>query len=46
MYRVYHLGQKINSFTQRDSALDYIVTQVGAGRGDFGDYEILDNSDL
>jgi len=44
MYRVYYLNNKVATFRERDTALDYVVAQVNTGKA-FGDYEILDNSD-
>jgi hypothetical protein len=46
IYKVYYLGQYMCSFFERDAALDWIVTLVAEGEGDFGDYEILDRSDF
>lgn len=45
-YKVYYLGQYMCSFFQRDAALDWVVTLVAEGEGNFGDYEILDRSDF
>jgi hypothetical protein len=45
IYKVYHLGQYMCSFFERDAALDWVLMLVTHGDGDFGDYEILDRSD-
>ena len=45
-YKVYHLGQYMCSFFERDAALDYVVTLVAEGVGYIEDYEILDGSDF
>jgi hypothetical protein len=44
MYRVYYLNRKVATYRDRDSALNYIIAEVGKGK-EFGDYEILDGSD-
>jgi len=41
MYFVYHINRLVQSFTTRDAALDFVYS-----RDDYGDYEILDNSDF
>lgn len=45
-YKVYRDGAYMCSFFERDAALDWIVTLIAEGEGNFGDYEILDRSDF
>ena len=40
MYRVYHLGQRVKTFSTRDAALSYVYSQPTPE-----DWEILDPSD-
>ena len=41
MYFVYHINRLVQSFTTRDAALDFVYSKAN-----YGDYEILDNSDF
>lgn len=47
MYRVYHLNVYKRSFPTRDMAVDWILNKTyNVGKADYGDYEILDESDF
>lgn len=41
MFQLYYLGRLVQTFRTRDAALQNIKDSAG----DFGDYEILDESD-
>lgn len=45
-YRIFYLGEFKKHFHDRDEALDWIVQEVVYGDLEFGDFEILDNSDF
>ena len=44
-YRIFYRGNYKKTFWDRDQALNWVVQEVNSGSGDFGDFEILDNSD-
>lgn len=47
MYKVYYMGKFLKSFAVRDAAVAYIMAATSNGaHGSYGDYEILDWSDL
>ena len=44
-YRIFYRGRFKKHFHDRDQALNWVVQEVESGGLNFGDFEILDNSD-